>query len=75
MPIFDYSVAPSKKNDPRDRRRFSLGVPSWLTPREKAAAMAVQFANWFTERFFTGFVWGFAFMLGLWVFGTLVGLR
>lgn len=74
MSIFKFEISPAAKRA-GIKRRFSLDVPSWLTPGEKAAAMAVQFANWFADRFFTGFVWGFAFMLGLWVFGTLVGLR
>lgn len=32
-------------------------------------------AAWAADRFFSGFIWGFSFMLGLWAFGTLVGWR
>lgn len=71
MPILKVVVHPHTGH-----ARVRLNVPAKVSnTREAARVLAVQFANWFVDRFFTGFVWGFAFMLGLWVFGTLVGLR
>ncbi len=70
MPLFL-----AERNTNTGRMRVRLNRNPDLTGFQAFVAGTIEAVNWTLPRFFTGFVWGFAFMLGLWLFGTLIGLR